>query len=1274
MRPELARKRLAYLRIRLLIVSTDIDARAQLVGVVRRAGYAPELAEPAARAHERDTRGIGLAIVVPRGLGAAARPVILGLQARVRRVLVLADGEQPAFPGCETVPPGDEAALLRGIARCLDPGPETVTPAKILRFAEYHLDLAAERLCRGEGEEVRLSQGEFRLLRAFAERPGRVLSREQLLLATKGGDTDSDRGIDMVLVRLRRKIERDPRNPVLIVTVPGSGYRFNVPVQSVAAMPPSAVPADTPAAAAAPIKPPAQPQAARRQLTVLSADLVAMAGHRPAEPEVAAARLAQFRQRAADVAARFGGVAGPCFGRTALLYFGYPNALEHAGEWAVSAGLTLIEAAAEGAGAADPGQAVRVGVAAGLVVTQPDGEIVGEAPDRAIALQARATPGQVLIDAAVRQALGGLFRCSALPGEGQDRAWRALGPRPLQDRFRALRRDQTPLVGRSEDMEILQRRWATARDGAGRVVVITGEAGIGKSRLTRAMAGLASGPGVLQLCLDCTPRHAESALHPLINLLERLAPGDRIDDGAMARKHARLRRALAEAEASDDETAALADLLGLCAPPQPEASPQERKARLFESVMALLVRLCDRRPVLLRCEDVHWADSLSLELLDRICRDVAELPVLLLVTSRTDLARPWIGDPHVTCLRLNRLGRRDAAVLAAEVAAGQTLPADMAERIAEHTDGVPLFVEEVTRTVLESGAPLQTMQRFRFGEPMDIPAALQNTLLVRLDQLGAARALAQCAAAVGHDVTTSLLASVAGLDSAGLDAGLARLTEAGILLRAHAGNGYRFRHALIRDTAYATLTLASRRALHAQIAAVLEAKPEHDAAAHAQQLALHYTAAGLDRQAAAWWLRAGLQSLHRSAMSEALAQLARALDLLDTLAEDSAGSALKLEILVAYGRAITATKGHGADEVAAVFSRARALCARLGDPPQVLTVLFVLWTHSFFRVRLAQAQEQAADLLAQAQKRGEENWLVMGTYALGFTSLLTGRVHEAVALLGEGIRRFDPAQRQRYAGPTVSDPRVVMRTYLGWAHVTRGEFAEGERQIRLAVQEARDLGQIWVLALALSMQITLLLPLHGGPALRACTEELLELSAGSAFWSAVAMVQHGWLLAACGDPQAGLAASVEGRQRQLATGARLHLPYFVVCEADMLLRLGRPAEAQERLALGEQLRIGTGECWDDCEFHRQRGKILHAMGQHAEARAEFLAALRISRERGQHLFALRATLCLADLPGAGRDDPGAGASLQLARAAVEDDPRVIDVAQADRMLLASAVA
>ncbi len=1262
-------------RIRVLIVSTDIAARARLVAVLRRAGYAPELAEPPAQAHDRDTRGIGLAVVVPRGLGAAAQQVISGLQARIGHVVVLAGHEHPAPAGCETVPPDDEAALLQCLARQLETSPAAGPPEKILRFTGYYLDVGAERLCRDCGSEVRLTQSEFRLLRVLAERAGRVQSREQLLAAIRGGDAESDRGIDMLLVRLRRKIEPDPRHPALIVTVPGSGYRFNVPVQSVPCVPPAAS-GLCPEAAVARTDPPPPGRAVLRQMTVLAAELVA-AFPPPADPECVAALLAAHRESTAAAAARFGGTAGPCFGRTALIYFGYPRALEHAGEWAVSAGLTLAGAAAGASGA------VRVGIATGLVVTQPDGEVVGEAPDRALALQARAAPGQVLIEAGVRRALGGLFRCRALPGdplqadvlqaEG-DRIWRAIGPGPLQNRFRALRHDQAPMVGRSEEIELLQRRWARAREGAGRVVLITGEAGIGKSRLTRAMVALTSPTDALHLCLDCTPRHAESAMHPLINLLERLAPGGGGGADAQAAKLARLRRALAPAEVSEDEFASLAELLGLCTPAQKQATPQERKAALFATIMAMLVRLCDRRPVLLTCEDVQWADSLSLELLESICRDAAELPLLLLVTSRNDVAGPWVSEPHVTCLRLNRLDRRDAAALAANVAAGRPLPADMAERIAAHADGIPLFVEEITRAVLESGAALQTLQRFRFGEPMDIPAALRDSLLVRLDQLGTTRALAQCAAAVGHDVATSLLASVAGLDPAGLEEGLARLTGAGILVRTQSGNGYRFRHALIRDTAYATMTLAARRALHAQIAAALEANPEHDAAARAQPLALHYTAAGMDRQAAAWWLRAGLQSLHRSAMSEALAQLGRAMDLLEPLPEDADGIALKLEILVAYGRVITATKGHGADEVATVFSRARTLCARLGDPPQVLTVLFVLWTHAFFRVRLAQAQEQAADLLQQAKKRGEETWLVMGYYTLGFTSLLTGSVEESIALLAEGIRRFDPAQRQLYAGPTVSDPRVVMRTYLGWAHVTRGEFAEGERQIRLAVQEARELGQIWVLALALSMQITLLLPLHGGPALRACTEELLEVSVGSAFWTAVAMVQHGWVLAACGDLDSGLAASAEGRQRQLATGARLHLPYFVCCEADMLLRLGRPEEALERLALGEQLRAGTGECWDDCEFHRQRGKILQGLGRHEEARAECLAALRISRERGQHLFALRATLDLADLPTAGGDDRAAYESLRLARAAVENDPRVIDVAQADKRLRQPAIA
>jgi DNA-binding winged helix-turn-helix (wHTH) protein len=1253
------------MRTRLLIVATDLNLRASLIGLLRGAGYAPELAEPAARAHLRDNRGIAIALLAPEGLGAARDTIIGALEASIGNVLLLATNDGPRLPGRETIDATDQTALLARVGALLAKRPSEAPPPPVLRFADFHFDLAGEILLRGDGTEVRLTSGEFRLLRAFAERPRRVLSREQLLQATKGGDADTDRGIDMLLVRLRRKIERDPRNPAIIVTVPGSGYKFAHAVEKLDALPErtSLPAAGDPVPAGA---------AARRRVTVLCAELVARAGHRlPEDPEKLAPIVAAHRHRVGAIAARFGGVAGAGFMRTVPVYFGYPAALEHASEWAVAAGLEIADGAAQLISAPHTETTARVGIVAGLVMAAADGEIIGAAPEAALELQGLAAPGEVLIGPEVRRTIGGLFRCRALPPERGDRArqaWRVVGRGPMHNRFRALHRDAVPMVGREEEIELLQRRWAQARDGDGRVVWIVGEAGIGKSRLTRALVARCEDAGALRLCLDCTPRHAESALHPLINLLERVAPSFGADEACGEARLARLRRQLSPAEPSEAEIGALAGLLGLGPETPPEASPQARKARVFATVLALLVRLCDRRPVMVVCEDVHWADSLSLELLELVCCDIAELPVLLLVTSRPEFSPTWGDAAHVTTLKLNRLSRHEAALLAENVAAGRPLVAEMTDRILAHTDGVPLFVEELTRAVLESGAASQAMERLHLGVPLDVPATLHDSLMVRLDRLGWARELAQCAAVLGNDFAQPVLAAVAGLEAERLEAGLALLTAARLVARNFVGSTYSFQHALIRDAAYGTIVHERRRALHRQIAETLERDFADDAAAQPQQLALHYTEAGLERQAASWWLRAGLQSLQRSAMTEALAQLRRALALLEALPNDVKRQRIELEALVVYGKALIATQGHAAEATGAAFARARALCNQLGDPPQVLTVLFTQWTHAFFRVRLSEAEERASDLLQRAAESGDPVWLVMGHYTFGFTSLLSGNINGAIALLTEGIARFDPAHRHLYAGPTIGDPRVVMRSYLGWGLMMRGAFSDAERQLDTTVQEARDLRQPWVLALALAQQIHELLSIRGADAAASRIDELAHIAEGVDYYAAVARIWQGWLLAARGDLSAGLIAAREGRNRQLATGTRLHVPCFLRAEAEMLLKMGRAAEALECIEHGKQVQTESGEHWDDCEFHRQRGETYLALGQIAAAELELLAARQVSAQRGQHLFGLRAAISLAELLAARGDAPRADAALCEARALVENDTAVLDVAAADRLL------
>jgi DNA-binding response OmpR family regulator/class 3 adenylate cyclase len=992
---------------RILIVATDVALRARLVALLKGAGYTAEIAEPPARAHERNLRGVSLALVVPDGL-AAAKTVIDGLEAR-SPVLLLWTARSTRIAGRDMIDSAEDAPLLAEIAKMLDAGSHEPPPPPVLRFPGYYLDQAAQTLLRDDGAEVRLTPGEFRLLRAFAERPRRVLSRDTLLSATRGTDGDADRGIDMLLMRLRRKIEPDPRHPTLILTVPGSGYRFAQPVEKLDTLPAFGTP---PPPAAAELATPGR--AVRRRVTILCAELVAAPGARlPADPEQHAALVAAHRARVAALAAPCHGVLGRGFANTVPVYFGLPAALEHAGECAVVASMDI-------ASAAGPGWAVRVGVAAGLVMASHDGDIAGEAPGLALALQSRAAPGQVVIGPEVRRAVGGLFRCQALPAGGQDEAWRVLGRAPLQNRFRALRGDPIAMVGRADEVALLTRRWEQARGGDGRVVWVFGEAGIGKSRLVRSMLSGVDEAGAWRLSFDCAPTQAESPLHPFVNFLQRQSGGGL----------ARLRRLLRPADASDAEASVLAGLLG--AADLPQASPQARKAQIFATLQSLLVRLCERRPMVLVCEDAHWADSLSLELLDRLCRDAAELPLLLVVTSRPEFSPPWADEAHVTPVKLNRLGRQDAVVLAHAVACGRPLLAEMTDRILARTDGVPLFVEEFTRTVLESGAASQAMERFRLGVPLDVPANLHDSLMVRLDRLGWARSLAQCAAALGREFTQPLLAAVAGLPPARLEAGLATLCDAQLVARS--GATYSFRHALLRDAAYGSLPMAERPALHQRIADGLHAEFPAMAQTEPATLAYHLTEAGAHQTAVPLWRLAGERNIQASANLEAAVHFRRALAILAGLPASPSRDAMELEIRVKFSVALTGTSGYTSHEFCANTTRALDLCehgAATLSPSHWGPVLWSMVAGAFSAGDMRSARDLAARFMREAEALGDRQLCMIAHRLQGMVLFGAGEGASARAHLERSLALYDSAGDKALAAVFGFDQFVASLSYLG---------------------------------------------------------------------------------------------------------------------------------------------------------------------------------------------------------------------------------------------------
>ena len=676
-------------------------------------------------------------------------------------------------------------------------------------------------------------------------------------------------------------------------------------------------------AAAAPAAPHPQDAAERRQVTVMFSDLVgSTALSARMDPEDLREVISAYQKCVAEAVKRFGGFVAKYMGDGVLVYFGYPQAHEHDAERAVRAGLELIAAVAE-LKTPTPLQ-TRVGIATGLVVVGDligSGEaqergIVGETPNLAARLQGIAEPNMVVIAEGTRRLLGNLFELQDLGAKdlkgiaGPVRAWAALRASSAEGRFEAMHATGlTALVGREEELELLLRRWSKAKTGEGQVVLLSGEAGIGKSRLTAALLErLASEPHT-RLRYFCSPQHTDSAFYPIIGQIERAA-GLAHEDTPQARLD-KLDAMLVQTSTSKQDAALFAEMLSLPNDgrfPALDLAPEQRRQKTLEALTSQLAELARRQPVLMIFEDAHWTDPTSLEAFGRTVDRIKALPVLLIVTFRPDFNAPWAGQSHVTSLALNRLGEREAAAIIAQLVGNKELPADVSAEIVERTDGIPLFVEEMTKAVLEAeseGEARRTVAAVP-SPALAVPASLHASLMARLDRLGPAKEVAQIGSAIGREFSHALLAAVVRKPEAELGSALERLIAAGLLFRQgvppHAS--YLFKHALVQDAAHGTLLRKPRHALHARIAETLESQFAEIAETQPELLAHHCAEAGLNEKAVGYLLKAGQQAYVRSAMTEAVAQFQKGLDLLPSLPDDRGRQQHEIDLQIGIGHGV----------------------------------------------------------------------------------------------------------------------------------------------------------------------------------------------------------------------------------------------------------------------------------------------------------------------------------------------------------------------------------
>ena len=750
-------------------------------------------------------------------------------------------------------------------------------------------------------------------------------------------------------------------------------------------------------------------RAERRQVTVMFSDLVgSTALSARMDPEDLREVISAYQKCVAETVQRFGGFVAKYMGDGVLVYFGYPQAHEDDAERAVRAGLELV--AAVGDLKTHAALQTRVGIATGQVVVgdligsgaSQEQAIVGETPNLAARLQGVAEPNSVVIAESTRKLLGNLFELEDLGAQnlkgmsGPLRAWVALRPASVESRFEAMHAGAlTELVGREEELELLLRRWSKAKTGEGQVVLLSGEPGIGKSRLTAALLERVAPEPHTRLRYFCSPQHTDSAFYPVISQMERAA--GLVHDDTTHAKLDKLDAALAEPSTPIQDAALFAEMLSLPNDgryPALDLAPEERRQKTKEALTAQLAGLTRQRPALMIVEDAHWVDPTSLEVFGRTVEQIKTLPVLLIVTFRPEFNAPWAGRSHVTTLALNRLGEREAATIIASLVGNKELPADLMAEIVERTDGIPLFVEEMTKAVLEAeseGQGRETATAVPYSA-LAVPPSLHASLMARLDRLGPAKELAQIGATIGREFSHVLLAAVARKPETELVSALDRLVAAGLVFPQGVPPyaTYLFKHALVQDAAYGTLLREPRRALHARIAETLERGFVDISEAQPELLARHCTEAGLIEKAVGLWGKAGQRSLERSALVEAIAHLTRALGQIAALPATPALRREQIKLQVALIAPLMHVKGYAAPETKAAAERARVLIEQaeaLGEPPEdpllLFSVLYGFWVANAVAFHGDVAREFAAQFLALAEESSKGD---SPAHALGIAS------------------------------------------------------------------------------------------------------------------------------------------------------------------------------------------------------------------------------------------------------------------------------------------------
>lgn len=1001
--------------------------------------------------------------------------------------------------------------------------------------------------------------------------------------------------------------------------------------------------------------------AERRQLTVMFSDLVgSTALSARLDPEDMGRVIQLYQQACAAAVARYDGFVAQYSGDGVLAYFGYPLAHEDDAERAARAGLEITTAVAKLETRGKERLQARVGIATGLVVVgdligegaAQQRAVVGDTPNLAARLQALAEPGSVVVAKSTRRLLSDVFRLRDLgshPVKGLTEpvaAWAVAAVSAAESRFDATRAARsTGFVGRRAEGAVLLDRLRQAWRGEGQMVLISGEAGIGKSRLAAWLAEQVTSEPHTRLRYQCSPYHQDSALYPFIQQLERAAQIKPEDDAD--RKLDQLEALLRLAAPHVKEIVPLfASLLSIPTGgryPALGLSPTQQRRQTLAAMLDQLEGLARSRPMLWLLEDAHWADATTLELLDLGMERLRRLPVLVAITFRPEFEPPWQGLPNVTHVALGRLDRGQVEALIERVTDGRKLPAEVIAHIVAKTDGVPLFVEELTKHVQESGLLIEEGGRYRLDRPLPplaIPSTLQDSLMARLDRLAPVKEVAQIGAAIGREFSYALLSAVVGQKESSLRAALARLEKAELLFRSGGGHTarYRFKHALVQEAAYESLLKSRRQVLHLQIAEALRDKFPSIAGAEPELLAHHFAQAGLIEPAIEWSSKAGNLALRRSAFKEAIGHLGKAIEMSETLAGTGPAAPRSSELLklhVAYGNAIINVHGHGAPETTRAFLRARELAAGIADAAERSAIYYGIWSGNYMHAELAPMRDLADAFLRDVAARPAAPEAGVAHRIAGVTCWVQGDYVGARRHYERALAVLDRERDRDLAFRFAQDPFVVAESFFTLALWPLGEVDAAAQLAEAAVRHATEGGQIATIANAHFVAGLLGAVRHDARAALPHADRLLALSRAHdlALYTVCGMLLHGWAEGHAGDRRAGIAEMRRGlallRENRIGSHVPFAMTVLAELEADAGAIAGALATLDDAAAEAEQ----TGQRWYEAETHRVRGTLLlrSEPGNSAAAELAFRRAVAVARAQKTRSFELRAALDLAKL-------------------------------------------